>query len=319
MESLNIDFASFFDSETFRGRCSQVPGISSPVDIFLGQTADRNPIVFIVGTGKRKQFDSSNAIQAQSIHISESITKYSFELTKIDFILPFKKLIIELISVASHEKTSEAAMNRIEKRYRLWREFWKSGHTGLTRSEVLGVYGELLYVEELIKGGMEPSEVICSWEGPEDAPKDFELTKAWVEVKTISATSDKVKISSLEQLSLIPYVSAEKKQGRLIIYQVDFPSAPAGETLDMLVQRLLLRIEPDSKAGLLLEADLAMLGYCRGQGLSSSLRIQKVGRLEFLASSRDFPALRRENIPREVATAEYTLLLSSLSKWLLPD
>jgi Putative PD-(D/E)XK family member, (DUF4420) len=82
-----------------------------------------------------------------------------------------------------------------------WRRLLEAGRTkGLTESELRGLIGELLVLEQLISS-RGAAAAVKSWVGPHDAPQDFDGGGILIEVKACRAGSNAVAISSLQQLS----------------------------------------------------------------------------------------------------------------------
>ena len=82
-----------------------------------------------------------------------------------------------------------------------WRRLLEAGRTtGLSESEIRGLIGELLVLEQLI-ASRGASVAVKSWVGPNGAPQDFDGGGVLLEVKACQGGSTSVAISSLEQLS----------------------------------------------------------------------------------------------------------------------
>jgi hypothetical protein len=72
---------------------------------------------------------------------------------------------------------------------------------GMTRSEALGLFGELLVVEALFREGIDKTTVIEGWRGPHGDARDIGFNRGRIEVKTRHSTRAlALKISSLDQL-----------------------------------------------------------------------------------------------------------------------
>lgn len=73
-------------------------------------------------------------------------------------------------------------------------------HSGLTDSEVRGLIGELLLLESVLIPRFGSLAAVKGWTGPSGASQDFRLPRLAIEVKTCQYGSNKIAISSLDQL-----------------------------------------------------------------------------------------------------------------------
>ena len=229
----------------------------------------------------------------------------------------FEKFAKELVAIAVSVKDPILATARIESRYAAWRKFWQADRKGLTQAEAMGLFGELSFLSRLLREGHDPDEVLSAWRGPEKAPKDFMLPDEWIEVKTIGSDRATVRISSIEQLSPAPAGQTVARKGRLVVYQIDSVKEKRGENLDSLVLKIKAFLKDFQHAILLFEDNLDLVGYKEGEGKAASAWFRIVGMLEYRASASDFPSLRREAVPIEIADASYELQLAGLRNWLI--
>ena len=80
-----------------------------------------------------------------------------------------------------------------------WKQFLKSARSSLSLEMQRGLYGELCFLEQLIKDHGE--NLVTSWSGAKATSKDFEFDGSAIEVKaTFSTTPQVLKISNLFQL-----------------------------------------------------------------------------------------------------------------------
>lgn len=93
-------------------------------------------------------------------------------------------------------------------RVRAWQSFMERDREGILSPEAeIGLHGELLVLQDIIKGGVNPRLAVDAWLGPLDGLQDFQFLAGAIEVKaTISAGTFPAFITSLEQLdeSMLP-------------------------------------------------------------------------------------------------------------------
>nr|WP_281416312.1 PD-(D/E)XK motif protein [Deinococcus aestuarii] len=113
---------------------------------------------------------------------------------------------------------------------RRWRELLdRPTERGLTDAQVVGLYGELWYLRELVR---HDSSALDAWHGPLMARHDFRRGLVAAEVKsTLSATSLQVEVHGFEQLQ-------PPNGGQLYLVTVRLEVAEDGETLADLVEEV---------------------------------------------------------------------------------
>src|SRR5439155_9457885 len=80
------------------------------------------------------------------------------------------------------------AVEKLVDRLGAWKELFRgSGPQPLGDEEQLGLYGELLFLEELITRNIQPASAVDAWKGPLKDPHDFHLGSVHVEVKTTAS------------------------------------------------------------------------------------------------------------------------------------
>jgi hypothetical protein len=88
-------------------------------------------------------------------------------------------------------------LTRIER----WRNLMQAETTGLSRTQLRGLIGELLVLEKRVLPALGPDEAVSSWTGPLGTPHDFQLASGLkLEVKAVSYDADRVLINGLGQL-----------------------------------------------------------------------------------------------------------------------
>ena len=102
----------------------------------------------------------------------------------------------------------------------------------LSKEKQLGLYGELLFITEMLEEGISPTDVVESWKGPDDEDKDFQVKGYGVEIKSSVKTNKIVKINSIRQLDTEGFV-------RLFLYYRSFVRTDDGpNTLPEIISEL---------------------------------------------------------------------------------
>ena len=156
-----------------------------------------------------------------------SVTPPSLELS--DIFLSFIRFTLD--DIASQTSIDNVISLIIEK-YEDWSAFFASGGLGKdSTSKIIGIIGELLILEKVIKTLDETA--ISTWWGPVRHRHDFEFANSGIEVKTtINPHSNEVEIHGLKQLSPDPGRS-------LYLAHLKLNLDPQGLNLSDLINRLL--------------------------------------------------------------------------------
>ena len=114
----------------------------------------------------------------------------------------FLSLCNDLVQATQLANNSKAAINAILMRLERWQEFLKKNRKGiLSEEKILGLIGELLFINNHLIPAFGAGQSIKFWQGPEGLPQDFNVNQSAIEVKCQSgATAPYVKISSADQL-----------------------------------------------------------------------------------------------------------------------
>ena len=114
----------------------------------------------------------------------------------------FLSLCNDLVSsTKSLEKKTEATLI-ILRRLKRWQHFLQRVHSGLlAEKDIKGLIGELLFINRHLIPTFGAGTAVRFWQGPEDAPQDFNIQDCAVEVKCqLGTTTPAVRISSADQL-----------------------------------------------------------------------------------------------------------------------
>ncbi len=119
----------------------------------------------------------------------------------------FGRLCQDLVDAAASVPSQAALIKLFRERLTLWQKLFQQGNNGcLDKYQIKGLMAELLSLEYLLTekpGTM--TETTMAWTGPLGADQDFIFGDRAIEIKAISPSSDKVSISSVEQLeALVP-------------------------------------------------------------------------------------------------------------------
>lgn len=215
----------------------------------------------------------------------------------------FKSFAVMCFDIAERSKSGknleDSFMTALEC-LRDWSELFKRrGKVGLTRNEVIGLWGELHTLESILESNIAPDELIAQgWRGPNGDQRDIGFNKTRIEVKTQLATKAiSLKISSLDQLD------DGGNNLKLILNRIT-PSDKGFSALD-LAQRLFQRFETKLIAYAEFERKIVLSGLseeqevCKEKFDLDECLIYEVG--------DNFPKLTLSNVSVGIIAAEYVI------------
>lgn len=213
-------------------------------------------------------------------------------------------LAIKSIAIESEKFHGAKLFLKVQKELKDWSSFLKSNTDNLTRSELIGFWGELYVIAHKIMQDHNPIDAIRYWAGPK-GKKDITLNSIAIEVKTtISSQSKEIKISSLDQLD-----STTEKLYLMHLF-INTADKENGISLDHLYELIRSSVQHDfailalfiRKAGSMFEK--AGLKQKEEPFICSELNMYEV--------REGFPRLLRNNVPMGVMEAKYSLSVASV-------
>lgn len=189
-----------------------------------------------------------------------------------------------------------------------WSSFFKNfGPDGLSPEAQRGLYGELTWLELLIKSNYNVLSAVGSWTGCKSAYHDFENKKNVVEVKTtMTKEPRRVHINNERQLD-------ERGLDSLHLFILSLHKLESGgQTLPQLVENLRDNIKGDNSASALLEKSLKKAGYFSfHEKFYTSGYVRK--KQETFLVKNGFP--RIIDLPQGVGDISYSLTISACSNF----
>ena len=222
----------------------------------------------------------------------------------------FRTISSDLISTTDKIPVDQPTMvvNAINVRLKRWQDLLsKKEHRLLSRSEQIGLFGEILFLRDIFLPNTELVGAVESWQGPFGSEQDFGWSHFLFEVKTQLTTSDKkVTISSLEQLD---HISGEI----WLVSQTlaaDEIGVPEKVSLHGLIEQVKEILSDDVFAYDRFCLILLEFGYetCPGYDEISYSLAQRM----FFKTDGNFPKLIRSNLPTEIVSSRYVLDVSAL-------
>ncbi|MDA9836530.1 PD-(D/E)XK motif protein [Luminiphilus sp.] len=207
--------------------------------------------------------------------------------------------IAEQISEIVEEKQLAYLLSELAE----WSAFLAPRREGLTKAQLVGLWGELKVFAEYLIGRLSPREAVAAYCGIHDAPQDIAQISFSIEVKTtLQKTPSKITISSLEQLDSWP---AKQLLVLLIAGEED-----SGESVNDLISIISHALMVDRAAQISFQK--AVFGKVESA-------TEKELDLRFVKGSehswevvKNFPALRRREMPQGIVSAKYQISIAHI-------
>lgn len=201
----------------------------------------------------------------------------------------------------------ERAYNVLVDRYNFWLKTFKRSRDLLDESQIMGLIAELVFLNDFCFEKYGCERAINGWSGPDKLHKDFFYGKDWFEVKGISKGKSIVKISSIEQLD-------GDSNGKLCILELERISTEGkGISLNFLTQDIITKIDIDLIKEVFINK-LQQVGYYPSDEYNNY--VYNASKFKFYKINDKFPALKRNNIPKEITSVSYTIDLNMLKGFL---
>lgn len=174
---------------------------------------ERNAYIFKDGLGNchfaiETTYSSYSTINTEGLQVvfneldlddKMNIQVIQFKCSHPSFLGLFVRIINEIIDNSESSNFETKTRSTIN----IWMRFLnRSRKPRMDDTLILGLYGELLFIEKLVMTGIEESLILDCWTGPDHESKDFSFENAFVEVKASSRTAGHTHvINGIDQLN----------------------------------------------------------------------------------------------------------------------
>lgn len=293
-------------SEDFPSRHFIRIGDNKHISLYLGRDDDARYSFDFRGQFKPSRIPSSDVIDVGQ-YKNEDIFTLRFSLGNSELLEYFCIFCQDLMESTKAIIDDETAYKTLRARYFSWRQLFKPDKGKLTETEIMGLIGELLFLQSNLFAEKGIDKALESWTGIEKAHKDFSFDDVWYEIKTISFGKESVRISSLEQLD-------SDVDGHLAVYTLEKMSPNFnGIRLNQLVSEIIAQLETASQKELFMDK-LNLYGF----DFSPEYDLWVFAIRDFSTykvAVNDFPRIRRSMIPGAVTKVTYELLLNEILQY----
>ena len=282
-------------------------GENRDLSLFVGKDEKGNYAFDFRGSYVPVRIAQSDVITVQQGKSGENYI-LRFSLCNNELLEYFSTFCQDLLDSTESIKNDEDAYKTLCSRYFSWKKLFRPNKGGMNDNEVMGLIGELLFMQDYMIPHYGVEMALDSWMGPEKTHKDYSTESFWYEIKAISAGKDSVKISSLEQLD-------GEDEGFLAVYCLEKMSPTfSGIKLNALVQSLMTKMGTAQNREIFM-SKLSLYDYDFSPEYDNYV-FTNAG-LSMYSIGNDFPRLCRKNTPNAINKIQYEIFLSELEEYKL--
>lgn len=284
-----------------------------PLDFYLSKGIhDESRLVFIGGY-RKVEIKDSEIIKVGIGKRADNRYSYSFMLMDRKFSDQFYRLCYDLIDSSRGCNRNEENYGYVLNLFLKWQRMMKpSGNNKLSIEGTKGLIGELIILYRELNLGRDSEELLNAWKGPEGYYQDFIFSDTWYEIKSITKRSEKISISSVEQLDV-------NNEGKLYIVILDKVDSVTNNTIDL--NSIISLIKEKLKDDLVMLDKfmdrLDQIGYSYSKEYDEY--IFEIGGIKTYSVDDKFPRVRRNKLPIEIAKLKYEIIISCINDWLVGD
>ena len=229
------------------------------------------------------------------------------------FSLLFDEFLFAIFSQIHNMVSVESVGKKIVELYHEWSLFFtKLNRTNIRVQRILGLAGELYYINKYLDTSDYQGDIVNSWEGPTNRTHDFIFMDYDLEVKAKLETSNTITISSLLQLEF----DKTLKLGVISFSIWDGNDDCNPTSIGNMVELILQNLRNNGRDHYLFLNKLLQVGinfYDREQmDEINEIKFLIRGHQEYDASHNQFPRLVSSNIPSAIKKVKYDLDLNLL-------
>lgn len=281
-----------------------------PLDVYVRLSSSTEYELLVVANDVSVEEFFTTALK--NIHVSVSLmggdAKVCLTLKSLSLLNTFASMCLSLVSKTNQFVDKRDAFFGLLGELENWIELLKRKQDGeMTRAEVIGLWGELVVLRELVgQDGLDANTIIQAWRGPNGDQTDIGLEGKRIEVKTQLATkAASLRITSLEQLD------RESEELYVVLNRI----SPSREGLSLvgLIEEVSSSLSPNNSAHIEFEKKIEITSYS-----PKCKHAQERYLLDHSCAyvvDDCFPALTHRNVPYGIQRAEYVIGAHAISNY----
>jgi hypothetical protein len=272
------------------------------LDFFINYSLGGNRELVIEVKGFSLEFNDLPSFENLELTTKPIPLGLCIGLTLVDneLVKSFSVMCFDIAERSRNGETVEAAAVIAIQCLRDWAALLKRrGLMGLTRNEVMGLWGELSSLDALLfERPKNAYQIVHGWRGPNGDQRDIGFNGNRIEIKTqLSTRSIGLRITSLDQL--------DERGDHLTVILNRISPSDKGSSLAGLIKSIEQRLVANRMAHSEFERKIALAEYDPNLEACSEL-FALDERINFLVRT-DFPRLTPGNVPHGIKGAEYEI------------
>lgn len=300
------EFKDKWNYITAKKNCFLSLGIVHPLNLQIGYYSSAYKSFIVMDTGIVPDIPSTFAVRVVNTQLLNGSWILEFQLVHHSFEEEFLRLCWDMIEAT--EKSIIPLKDMIS-RYLSWQKFLQYSINGIMSfQKQKGLLGELIFLRECIENiGYESA--VFSWSGPDGSDQDFLFENSWAEIKSVALASEKVSISSLQQLE-------QEVDGILVVNILEKSTPGEGRiSLPDLVDELRNGMAENPNVLDRFEMKLFKYGYRDDDTSEYKKNYFRFIEQRVYSVDEKFPKLIRSNVVSEIVSCKYEISLSSIEKY----
>lgn len=194
-----------------------------------------------------------------------------------------------------------------------WSSFFvKPKDLKLSKEEVQGLFGELLYLRnQIIKSPQSTTSILNSWKGPYDSGHDFIFEFINYEIKTIDSNINSIKISSEFQLE---QEAGKELELKVVVVISDAEDGFSIMDLALQIKALIYQYSSDILPFInaLSQKSLTFMNI----GSYNHYRFRALKEITYQCTEKGFPKIISSDLPQEITKVSYRIRLSLITDYI---
>ena len=306
-----IDFREIYKnlSEQMSGNQKKIP-VNSCLEVFFGFSFDGNLRLSFMSKKAPPAIESTTILNVVQGCENKNTYWTSFDLLNAELKEAYFSFCENMIESVIGVESQADALSLLKRRFLTWKKlFQKVSGKDVSREKLMGVFGELTVLKEIVAPKYGIKTAVQAWGGPDMHSKDFTLSNTWFEVKTIGANADSIHISSITQLS-------SDKTGHLAVVRVEAVSPEFSGNSSSLIEKIndiLLMISDEGIENLFVRK-------IQGLGIDAfgneSLEKYDVKSVRSYLVEDGFPRITEKIVPyHEITEVEYVISAAAINRY----
>lgn len=284
--------------------------IDTKIKVYYGYSKEGLLRISFLSSCRPFIIDSTKLIRVLQLNESDDVYWTCFDLLDSNAESVYYSLIEDLIQSISSCEDEISCLKEIKNRFIIWKKLLgRQNANEMSEDKAKGLLGELYFLYNYMIPKYGINESILSWGGPDDNSKDFTLSNAWFEVKTVSLNVNEVKISSLVQLD-------SDVDGKLVIVRSENMSGAYSDGMSSLEEMVSLILNSIDDLNVK-ENFLSKLDKLKYSPIDNSIKLKfKIHTMDLYLVNNEFPRICAKNVVyTEICKVSYSVYIKAIERF----